>query len=498
MEQETNRAVVTDPVCKGPGNGPICARRSALAERHPRLWRAAVLTALALLGWLLYMPWTPLMPDSSLEASWRMTLNHAFLTEMSFGREIIFTYGPYGFLTANLYDPGTYGLMIVGNGLMVVAVALCLEKLLWERAPRRCWAVLTILAALAFGFYLDILLVIAFIVYWQAVRKQIPGIADGVIIPAIALAALTKFTIFILVAGCATAMALDDVLRRRFPWRSAGIAVSVLLLWLAARQPLPGLWDFLTSSMEVSRGYTEAMPVELIPKWHVLAGATSILCIVAALLVATWQRRRLESLLHVAVISAVMFMLFKHAFVRHDEHELILLCHLPLVTAAYIFLLRSSPSSRVVCALLMASLAFPLIITMDGTPNFYGKSFRLYRKVEFLDKQHAARQAVTRRWWINLRDRHEQSIEKLRSADPLLPTDNPVDIYSFRQYPVLAHGMDYRPRPVFQSYSAYTPALARANADHLLGPGAPKTIFFASEPRWTIAWDQWTTAFPGC
>jgi hypothetical protein len=47
---------------------------------------------------------------------------------------------------------------------------------------------------------------------------------------------------------------------------------------------------------------------------------------------------------------------------------------------------------------------------------------------------------------------------------------------------LLANDPDWAPRPIPQSYSAYTPALARKNADHLLGPSAPANIFFSIEP----------------
>ena len=43
---------------------------------------------------------------------------------------------------------------------------------------------------------------------------------------------------------------------------------------------------------------------------------------------------------------------------------------------------------------------------------------------------------------------------------------------------LLAHALDFQPRPVFQSYMAYTPRLARMNADVLLDEHAPEWILF--------------------
>jgi hypothetical protein len=41
-----------------------------------------------------------------------------------------------------------------------------------------------------------------------------------------------------------------------------------------------------------------------------------------------------------------------------------------------------------------------------------------------------------------------------------------ADVYPLSQTAVLASGLTCQPRPVFQSYSAYTPKLAEMNAAH--------------------------------
>src|SRR6202040_4372562 len=37
---------------------------------------------------------------------------------------------------------------------------------------------------------------------------------------------------------------------------------------------------------------------------------------------------------------------------------------------------------------------------------------------------------------------------------------------------------EWNPRPIIQSYSAYTPALVRLNEQHLRGPDAPEWVLF--------------------
>ncbi|MEW6752033.1 MAG: hypothetical protein AB1505_13800 [Candidatus Latescibacterota bacterium] len=65
----------------------------------------------------------------------------------------------------------------------------------------------------------------------------------------------------------------------------------------------------------------------------------------------------------------------------------------------------------------------------------------------------------------------------LREMRPLAPAHGAVDVYPVHQTLPLAHGMEHRPRPVFQSYVAYTGHLERLNLAFLQGRGAPQTVF---------------------
>src|SRR5262249_40826447 len=56
--------------------------------------------------------------------------------------------------------------------------------------------------------------------------------------------------------------------------------------------------------------------------------------------------------------------------------------------------------------------------------------------------------------------------------------DAPVDLISYEQGLVFLNQFHWRPRPVFQSYTAYTPYLLSANARFFQGPKAPAYLIF--------------------
>jgi hypothetical protein len=55
-----------------------------------------------------------------------------------------------------------------------------------------------------------------------------------------------------------------------------------------------------------------------------------------------------------------------------------------------------------------------------------------------------------------------------------------VDVFPSDLLTAFAHGLDYRPRPVIQSYAAYSDELGRANAEHYAGGHAPRSVLLSA------------------
>jgi hypothetical protein len=97
---------------------------------------------------------------------------------------------------------------------------------------------------------------------------------------------------------------------------------------------------------------------------------------------------------------------------------------------------------------------------------------------------------VVRQLWVatqlagthRLAERYEEAKAALRRDHPLPRLAGTVDIYPHDIARILAHDLEYRPRPVLQSYLACDPWLAGRNADHLAGPDGPDHIVFEVDP----------------
>src|SRR5207244_11236768 len=68
-------------------------------------WRALLLAALAVLLALLLFQF-PSPAKAGLDPSWGMVLVYAHRHGLQFGRDVAFTYGPYGFLISSFHYAG--------------------------------------------------------------------------------------------------------------------------------------------------------------------------------------------------------------------------------------------------------------------------------------------------------------------------------------------------------------------------------------------------------
>ena len=84
-----------------------------------------------------------------------------------------------------------------------------------------------------------------------------------------------------------------------------------------------------------------------------------------------------------------------------------------------------------------------------------------------------------------LKASREQSLAELKATYNLSMIkdkvgNNTVDIISYEQGVLLLNDLNWHPRPVFQSYSAYNQHLLELNAKFFIGSNAPKFVIYKS------------------
>jgi hypothetical protein len=169
-----------------------------------------------------------------------------------------------------------------------------------------------------------------------------------------------------------------------------------------------------------------------------------------------------------------IFVAFKSGFVRHDGHALIAASAIAISAMLLPFVNRSK---LVFLSLFLSMFVWGIIVShyREVSPNvMYASMAGRYRNA-----WHGFRIRVTEENYLN--EEYDNSLAKIRNQFFLPAFEGTTDIYSTHQAYLIASDNVWKPKPVVQSYSAYTPLLAELNDNHLKGDEAPDNILFIIE-----------------
>lgn len=455
-----------------------------------RLPRVLITCLIVIITLAVFVPLSPSLPSGGLDPSWRYATNQAVAQHLVFGKDIIFTLGPYASIYTKMYHPATDHLMVFGSLYLAICYAAALVLL--TSTAQLSW--ILIFGAILIGGFLPIPdalllsypLLLAIIVYRitlpvddtsRSSYTEVPLGLFLLLFSAVGLLPLIKGSL--LPTFVATPIFCFIVLlyarKRVLAYCSlASPAIAVTLLWLLSGQPLIGLPYYLSRMIPIVSGYSEAMalsggdPSE-IPVYLVGAGAI-LFAVAAARNAPLWSR-----LFLCCSFVLFLFLAFKGGFVRHDGHATIAGSAL-VIAAAVLALVPFVRYSNTVFLLAVLAWAFIDQTYMStSTSSFYRNIAGAYTgAISGL----ALRVSNPGR----LKENFNQRVLALKDESHIPLMTGTTDIYPYDQSYLIASGNTWDPRPVIQSYSAYTESLAKINEAHLLGHQAPDNLLFKIAP----------------
>lgn len=472
---------------------PLLAWLAAPARLRPGVHSARNLAVTALvlgLSFLVFFPPFPSMPSVALDPSWRMALNEAWARDFNFARDLVFTYGPYAFLETGQYHPGTYRALFWCSLLLGAALLLLLRYLEpYDRTTFRTPIVLTALVASGYTSSPDVrFLCFGFLLLVAAGRPPRAGVDGGERSPllrgfvvlnlasfCLGLVCLVKATYLVEVAavGTLSMIALYRTGRRSL---AAGImvsfAVGLTLFWLLAGQHIADLPGFFRNQAQMAAGYGAAMSTagSLLPPGLFLLAA-------APLALAVKRDLRPPDIVKGAVaggMAVTLFVAFKEGFVREDPWHVMTAAEVALILPLC-WRLERAGVWQTVQSVMAAATVIVFIVMYPGALSEVGSDLEGYLQCS----DGGPIVCPTHHDWLD--ESYERSLAQIRAQVPMPPVQGTVDVYTERQSLAIANGFRWDPRPVMQSYGAYTPALARLNAEHLTGAKAPDGVLFGLE-----------------
>jgi len=455
-----------------------------------RLGHSVVLAVpLAVITWPVYT----LAPGGGTDGSGPGGMHEAAWRGVDYGTDLVFTYGPLGFLTfARFYHLPLAVLSLAYVAVVhwaLIAAVLAVARRAVGLAPA---LVLAFLAGMAFAnttpddptsTAITGLALVGAIALLRA-----PPTGRSLDLALLAGGALAGFATLIKPNSGVTIVALAGIVALFVPAPSRGRAllltvgagaVSFLVLWFGAGENADAILPYARYASEILSGYGEAGASEEGGRaWEYPAAAVIVALV---LLSGTWATRswargpRIGALLALVVFC---FGWFKGGFVHHDGHSLHFFA--AMSAAGLAFLARDNRVLSVVAALVavtgftvsglrtelftMGDLVRPVISAQDFEDNVL--TLLPGRAGDYQDEQRAM-----------LRRTYGFDAPSLAAVRGQTVHFEPQEASAAWAYPEL----DWRPLPVFQTPFAFTNRLDELNADFLRSEMAPTRILRADE-----------------
>jgi len=448
--------------------------RVQLFQGRRRLWIVSAI--IALLAWPLAFG----VAGTGLDLSWMSGLYMGIHDGKDFGSEVVFTYGPLGFLAwPILFYSWLAVLALLFSAIIYFAFTFTMTALLERTVGLLGAAVIVFLYLVTVPDLEQLPLILA--VAWALGALREDRTDGAVMVLAIGGGTLSAFELLIklsvgpiILLICLVAMIAARANRREWSF-FAGFAIGgFLLLWLIASQSLGSLWDYGVNGFQVVTGYNEAMGLEGAPTWFKVGLPFFALGLVVVAACAPWgdRRRRIGATLLVAIAA---FSSYKYGIVRFEP------AHLSLGLSAMLGIWLIIPWRRaLVPAFLVATvvLAGIAIHIYPGEPRLDPwQNVVAFKETAELVVRPGKRQGLIDQSRASLQATYAMDPETLAALE-----DKKVQVDPWEIAVTWAYELDWHPLPVIQNYTAYTEKLDRLNSEAVEDPDKGPQVILRLNP----------------
>lgn len=234
------------------------------------------------LATLLIVPWDLDPPEGTFDTSWIVTLHESFVAGRSFGEDVVFTFGPWGFV-----------------------LGLVLFASIW-RGESIAFAVVALYA------------VVALAPEAEPVRRRAAVPLLGVVV----WFGLAKFTLGVAGLGLVVLVTVARLVSRRPVGPDLAVFIGAwLALWLVAGQSLAAIPHYIVNSASVASGYSSSMGFVGPTSGGSIVGLFALVGTAVLVGVLVNPRSRSAHVPFAAGLLWVLFVAFKAGMVRGDEYH---------------------------------------------------------------------------------------------------------------------------------------------------------------------------------
>lgn len=457
------------------------------ADLRHRLALGGIVVAI----FLVLAPLTLSMPGDGLDPSWGLVMEQTFLRGWQWGRDIVFTFGPFGYHFQRIFHPDLAAGLLAASAVRALLIGLGVALLL---AHARTWQIgaALVAVALALPFSTDsayfLLPVLAVLVHARGAERSALWYLLAVAAYC-GFAALIKTTFAVLALVLLAIVDIDRMTQRRPPVLTPVLVAGALLAYTAAGQPIAALPNFVALSLDVASGFSRAMAVfGALRALELAAFLAASVAILGLLIIQAVREQALQDWsvrLMLLALAVFWFVTYKAGFTRHDLHSLTAWSCLGIAGVLVAAILRDGWLSRLLMAVaLCVALLTPIRLSIAPGFSLVGLVRQALVDNPIGTLVTGARLIADPSGWAAERQaQRDAALDRIRMRNALPEGLGRVDTVPSLQGALIAADLagtaTYAPRPVFQEYSTYTAALIEANRRFLEGDDAPQTMLLA-------------------
>jgi hypothetical protein len=436
------------------------------------------------------------LPNSGLDPSWVIGVNLATINNFQFGNDLIFTFGILGFLGQSLVLNYNLWIMsiifsIFSHFLFVIALYLLLKYFSARWYYYIFFIPILIIILPLMASYWAILISVSIFLYLILLQKgQTKNVFFNLIICGILLEvdSLIKFDMLWNSLYLLLGFFIITFLLKRDVWQGVVLlgsyAVSFFAVWVIMRQHISNIIPYFFGGFEFTKGYTEAMAIPG-PFWQVFLGLSSIILLLIVGIFFLFRKNK-EGIVFLVLNLVILFSSFKSGFVRHDDHILEFLWAFALFFGFFLVLLASATKNHdnktfvyIIIVFITVNIGILMALTYITAPwvlenNVIAQGSSHELTLQLMSNQTYFDKLVNQQKEMIMKD-YSVNASLLKSID-----NSSIDIFPWDIALCWAYGLNWTPRPVFQSYSAYTTYLDTSNSQYYSDQvRSPEKIFYA-------------------
>jgi len=414
---------------------------------------------------LIFVPFDFYQFENNIDNSWAMGLNLAIKNNFIFGKNIIFTYGPLGYLMTGLtYFVSNFNIFIFR--LFLIFNSFYFIKLCFNYFGVNFIFLIPLLFFVNFLFssHIDLLLFFFFLFNLFLYSKNGNFLNLFILLLISLLSLYIKLNTGIII----NIIFIISIIYFKKPKYILVYFVYLLVHYFLIINLKIDFISYLLNGFEIINYYNDAMYIP--SKFIVLIFALIIICIFFVISFYNFYKGLFLDIkfikYHLLLSLFYLFVLFKQSFVRADiGHNLTFFLAVP-----YLFLLQSFFLKK--SNIYSFRFNFIFLIFIIISLFFVNKQFILKNNVQSNYK------------FFNIYDNNNNAFLKTSSFD-ILPDrflkvikDKSVDIFPTDINIIYFNNLNYIPRPIIQSYSAYSNKFLHLNFDKYTDKNSPEFIIY--------------------